>query len=109
MNGNESRFRAPIISLLACSSGMCFSSVQAQQAGPLAAEYEPPVPIRTVQEISFETSTFTFVRVVYSSGSQARSAGSSWQTDYPDADRAFSSQVERSIGLTVDPDGLSSD
>ena len=106
MNRIESRFGASIFVLLALSSGLCFSSLQAQQTDLLRAEYELPVPIRTAQEISFKTSAFTFVRIKYSSGSRARRPGPSWLTDFPDADRALSNQVERSTGLTTDPDGL---
>jgi len=106
MNRIETGFAVSIFPLLALSSGMCLSSLQAQEIEPLDAEYEPPVPIRTVQEIPFKTSAFTFVRVVYSSESRARVGAGSWATDFPDADQQFSSQVERSIGLTVDPDGL---
>ena len=106
MNKIEPRFRTSINSLLAFLSGMYFSCIQAQQVDPLDAEYDLPIPIRTVQEIPFKTSAFTFVRVVYSSNSRRGVGGGSWRTDFPDADQAFSSQVERALGLTVDPDGL---
>lgn len=102
----ESKFIASTFSLLALLSALCFSSLQAQQEEPLDAEFEMPVPIRTVQEISFKTSAFTFVRIKYSNRLGPGSTGAAWLTDFPDADRALSNQVERSTGLTIDPDGL---
>ena len=106
MSRIEARFDTSIFSLLVLSWDVCFSGLQAQQVDPLDAEYELPAPIRTVQEIPFKTSAFTFVRAIYASESRARAPGMSWATDFPDADRAFSSQVQSATGLATDPDGL---
>ena len=90
---------------LASSSAFFVSNLQAQQTEPVEAEFEMPVPIRSAQQIPFKTSAFAFVRIVYSSPAGARSRGA-WATDYPDADRVLSSEVERVTGLTTESDGL---
>lgn len=73
------------------------------------SDFEMPAPIKSAPQIPFKSSMFTFVRVVYSSRPGDGPAGTSlrWATDYPDADRVFSEQVEKLTGLTTDfPDGL---
>ncbi len=106
MNQIDTRLSTSTISWLALSSMFFASSVLAQQTEPLEAEFEMPVPIRSAQQIPFKTSAFTFVRVQYSSGSNGRGNRGAWLTDWPEADRNFSSQVEILTGLATNPDGL---
>jgi hypothetical protein len=103
---NHSRFITSTCSWLTLSLTLVVSSLQAQQTEPMEAEFEMPVPIRSVQQIPFKTSAFTFVRVQYSSGPSGRGNRGAWLTDWPEADRVFSSQVERLTGLATNPDGL---
>ena len=102
----DTRLTTSVMSRLALSSMFLVSSLLAQQTEPLEAEFEMPVRIRSAQQISFETSAFTFVRVQYSNGSGGRGNRGGWLTDYPEADRNFSSQVEILTGLATNSDGL---
>ncbi len=73
------------------------------------SDFEMPVPIESAPQIPFKSSMFTFVRVVYSNrpGDGPLATSLRWATDYPDADRVFSEQVENLTGLTTNyPDGL---
>ena len=72
----------------------------APQEPALARARELPVPIKTVDDIQFKTSAFTFVRIQYSG------VGNSWAVDWPDADREFSAHVQNLTGLSTKGDGL---
>lgn len=73
----------------------------AQEPGRTGDSVETPAPMRSALEIQIQ-APFTFVRAIYSSaGSRAP-----WATDYPDADRAFSTEFERLAGLPTNLDGL---
>jgi len=81
---------------------ICSSSL-AQESESL--EFDMPVQIRNSQEIPFKTTDFTFVRLQYACSTQSR-CRSAWLTDYPDAERMFSSQVQSITNLSVNPEGL---
>ena len=73
----------------------------APQEPALVREGELPVPIKTVDDIQFKTSAFTFVRIKYSGVADA-----SWAVDWPAADRKFSAHVQNLTGLSTNGDGL---
>ncbi len=83
----------PVLALLVSVSG-----VYAQQSGQDRLGEELPVPIKSLDDIQFKTSAFTFVRIRYS--------GDSWSTDWPRADRSFSAHVQSLTGLSTNGDGL---
>ncbi len=78
--------------------------VGAQEPPDTFSAFEPPTPMRIGQEIQIDLP-FTFVRVAYSSANRPLGGGA-WATDYPDADRAFTSEFQRLTGLPTAPDGL---
>ena len=95
----------PIVSCLALLSMLVVTGLRAQEIVPVELEFPTPVQIRNTQEIPFKTTNFTFVRLQYSCSTQSR-CRSAWLTDYPDADQAFSNQVQALTSLSVNPEGL---
>lgn len=82
----------------------CVSGAYARQSG----QTQLPPPISNLDALPFQTSAFTFVRIQYSfpPGTAGFSAGS-WATDWPEADRHFSAQIQNLTGLsTNDPVAL---
>ena len=73
----------------------------APQEPALVRAAELPVPIKTIDDIQFKTSAFTFVRIQYS-GVPNRV----WSVDWPAADRKFSAHVQNLTGLSTNGDGL---
>lgn len=74
------------------------------QPAKQAASTDPiPVEIKKTEEIKLKQQSFTFARIKYSS---ARRGGSSWATDFPDADLNFTAQLQRVTGLKCDTNGL---
>ncbi len=62
------------------------------------------VPRWDVDE-GFESDTFTFARVRYSSYyGGGRRGGGGWSTDYPDSDLNFSLRLQQLTSLKVNPD-----
>lgn len=57
-----------------------------------------------LRDYAFPQDQFTFVRVRYNV-TQEKSARARWATDYPEADRAFSSRLAAWTSLDVDPKG----
>ncbi|MGI9259403.1 MAG: DUF4159 domain-containing protein [Gammaproteobacteria bacterium] len=98
-------FPKRLVFCIASLSILAVPSLFAQQTAPVESDFRMPVQIRSEQEIPFKTTDFTFVRLQYSCSTQSR-CRRAWLTDYPDADQAFSNQVESLTGLSVNPDGL---
>lgn len=97
------RSSTSFISLFILSLALFSSSLEAQESE--LVEFQMPVQIRSIQEIPFRTTEFTFVRLQYSCATQSR-CRSAWLTDYPNAYQAFSKQVQELAGLSVNPEGL---
>jgi hypothetical protein len=55
-------------------------------------------------EAGFEKDTFTFTRVIYTSGWGRGRGGGGWDTDYPDADSNFSYRLQQLTSLKVNPE-----
>lgn len=86
------------------AGGGCFAVAALVALGAFAqdADFVMPTPIVSAEAVRQRASSFTFVRLRFSSPTQT---GDAWATDYPDADFAFSAQVAALTGLDVDPGG----
>ncbi|MEX2142318.1 MAG: DUF4159 domain-containing protein [Pirellulales bacterium] len=85
--------------LLALLSDPC----GAQDTAKAKASSQIPLAHKRREELKLKHDSFTFVRIKYS-GVNGRS--STWATDYPDSDRAFSARLQKEIGLKADPKGI---
>ena len=95
-------FSVAIIVLLASFVCTADENEQSSTAGDLLPGCREWLP-----EYAFKQKGFTFVRIQYSErrrGVLGRRAVY-WSTDYPDADRNLSAQLQRHTSLEVDPDG----
>jgi hypothetical protein len=76
----------------------------AQEATQTASTNLMPVIIKKPGEIKFKQRSFTFVRIKYSG--VGRMGASIWASDFPEADRNFTTQFQKAIGLKSDTNGM---
>ncbi len=115
----RSDFRARIIPLALCALVVGSivlgqrprrpSAADPQLANPRSFQHSGETP-KWSYEQGFEKDVFTFVRIIYSSGSRGydrfRGGGSGqWATDFPDADLNLAWRLQQMTSMKVDPDG----